>query len=113
MTLPDPPLWPRFGARESNSSKNTTQGADSRALKNTEQKCTLINCDRITIYVFFYLLEYFFHFVRHTCSIIPVLLLIENCICILSQQLWPTEFYQFQEDHKVIILNKIANEKKI
>lgn len=36
ITPPESPLRPLLGARESSSSKKTTQGAEERALENTE-----------------------------------------------------------------------------
>lgn len=36
MTPPESPATPRLGAKESSSSKNTTQGAADRALAKTE-----------------------------------------------------------------------------
>lgn len=38
ITPPESPLRPLLGARESSSSKKTTQGAAERALQNTENK---------------------------------------------------------------------------
>lgn len=66
MTPPESPAIPRLGARESNSSKNTTQGAADRALaktKNFESHDIYHHCDRSNIY----LLEHFVHSVRRTC----------------------------------------------
>ena len=38
ITPPESPLFPRFGAKESNSSKNITQGAAILAFANTKIK---------------------------------------------------------------------------
>ena len=49
MTPPESPLRPLLGARESSSSKNTTQGAAVRALENTgTQICGRLNPSPLT-----------------------------------------------------------------